>query len=540
LSDSTIPNPFSSPDSSITYTLIISNGVCTDTIVQNAQINNPILAIRNDTTLCNNENVNIIANSFGSSNYFVWSSNNQFTDTLNADPADSSIFVSPLSSTKYFISATSNNCVTTDSILVNYAGYTTSLVNDTICQGNATTLNIVVQPLQFINHNWSPLASILSGENTANPTVNPTTTTTYIDVTSNDFGCTGIDSLTIEVFPELLVTGGNTQSTCDTATLEIIITGQFDSITWATNNGFTETLNTSPLATSLLVDVKEDTWFYAMATNVFCSATDSFLVHYIGFDLNTRDTNICNGKNVTIEAISSPSQVLSYNWSPTSEIIGSDTTSEITINPILTTDYTVIAQNNLGCIDSTIARVYVSGFDPNLFTIFADKDTLINGESTQLQILPSTGFTYQWVPSSFLNNANIFNPIATPISTTTISYTVEITEISTNCKYYKTIAISAFELLCDEPTLFLPNAFTPNGDGENDILFVRGRIIEKLVLKIYNRWGALVFETNQQSIGWDGKYKTKLVDPGVFVYHLEVTCIDGQEYLKKGNVTVIR
>jgi gliding motility-associated-like protein len=540
LSDHIISNPFVTPDATTTYSLIISNGVCSDTITQAIQLNNPTLETSNDTTLCNNESVQLLANSFGTSSFFVWSSNSQFTDTLNSTPTDSTISVSPLNSTWYFVIATFNNCFTIDSVLVNYLGYTTTVLNDTICEGNSTPLNIAVQPAQSLNHNWSPLASIVSGANTANPIVNPTLTTTFFDTTANTFGCIVIDSLTIEVIPKLTITGGNTRSTCDTATLDIIITGQYNNITWSTNNGFTDTLNTNPLATSLLVDVKGNTWFYVMATNEICAAADSFLVNYIGFDLNTIDTNICNGESVTIETIPTPSQTLTYNWSPTLAIISGENTATITVNPTATTVYTVIAQNNLGCIDSTTSSVFVSGFDPNLLTIFADKDTLINGESTQLHILPNTGFTYQWDPSSFLNNPTISEPITTPLFTTTITYTVTLTEIGTNCPYYKTITIYALELLCDEPHVFLPNAFTPNGDNENDILLVRGRTIKKMVLKIYDRWGELVFETNQQAIGWNGTYKDALVDPGVFVYHLQVTCIDGQEYFKKGNVTVIR
>ena len=89
-------------------------------------------------------------------------------------------------------------------------------------------------------------------------------------------------------------------------------------------------------------------------------------------------------------------------------------------------------------------------------------------------------------------------------------------------------------------SFFFGFLFTTNADGENDILYVRGKTVEKVYLKIYDRWGELVFETDKQNIGWNGEYKGNIVDPGVFVYHLEITCIDGQEYLKKGNVTVIR
>ncbi|NQX96923.1 MAG: PKD domain-containing protein [Flavobacteriales bacterium] len=96
--------------------------------------------------------------------------------------------------------------------------------------------------------------------------------------------------------------------------------------------------------------------------------------------------------------------------------------------------------------------------------------------------------------------------------------------------------------------VFVPNAFTPNGDRENDVLFVRGGI-DEISFKIYNRWGELIFETNDQSIGWDGTYNGSPVDPGVFVYHLTTKCITPSaiteenivnETFKKGNITVIR
>ncbi|MFB0924787.1 MAG: gliding motility-associated C-terminal domain-containing protein, partial [Vicingaceae bacterium] len=126
----------------------------------------------------------------------------------------------------------------------------------------------------------------------------------------------------------------------------------------------------------------------------------------------------------------------------------------------------------------------------------ADKDTLINGESTQIHFLPTTGFTYQWSPPIYLNNDIIPEPITTPIPPSITTYTVELSEIGTTCKFYKTITIYAYEIVCGEPNVFIPNAFTPNGDGENDILFVRGRTVDKVALKIYDRWGEFVFKTD--------------------------------------------
>jgi len=96
------------------------------------------------------------------------------------------------------------------------------------------------------------------------------------------------------------------------------------------------------------------------------------------------------------------------------------------------------------------------------------------------------------------------------------------------------------ELICDEPDIFVPNTFTPNGDGQNDILFVRGRNIASLEFLVFDRWGELVFTTNDAAHGWDGTFQGRPVDPAVFVYHLTAYCLDGQRYFTKGNVTVVR
>ena len=115
-------------------------------------------------------------------------------------------------------------------------------------------------------------------------------------------------------------------------------------------------------------------------------------------------------------------------------------------------------------------------------------------------------------------------------------YEVEITlNVDNGCTaiYTETIERNA---LAD---IFVPNAFTPNNDGENDVLFVRGDF-EGMVFSIYDRWGEKMFETTKRDEGWDGTYNGVLVDPGVFVYHLKVQCTGVEDIFKKGNVTVIR
>ncbi|HMR42869.1 MAG TPA: gliding motility-associated C-terminal domain-containing protein, partial [Saprospiraceae bacterium] len=84
------------------------------------------------------------------------------------------------------------------------------------------------------------------------------------------------------------------------------------------------------------------------------------------------------------------------------------------------------------------------------------------------------------------------------------------------------------------------NAFTPNDDDVNDVLFVRGLFIDEVYFAVYNRWGEKVFESNALADGWDGTYKGKKVDPDVYGYYLRVKCFNGQDFFKKGNVSVLR
>ena len=376
-----------------------------------------------------------------------------------------------------------------------------------------------------------------------NPVKTYNTPGTYnVTLTITDSICNTTDTAyqTITVSPPITVAGGTTITTCDTATLSINTTGGPTYFIWSSNNQFTDTLNPNLTDSSLFINVTDTTWYYVMASNGPCSAIDSFLVNYTGFTIDALDTAICTGQQATINLINNSNYSLTYSWTPVTHIISGANSANPVVNPPTTTTYTVVAQNTHGCTATDTAQVAVSGFNPNNITIWADKDSLYGGEGTQLYVNPNSGFTYQWFPVFYLNNPNIWNPYATPPPPSTTTYNVILTEDGTGCQFLRTITLYAFEVNCGEPDVFIPNAFTPNNDNENDILFVRGKNVEKMVLKIYDRWGELVFETDKQNVGWDGTFKGALVDPAVFVYYLEITCVDGQEYFKKGNITVIR
>ena len=162
------------------------------------------------------------------------------------------------------------------------------------------------------------------------------------------------------------------------------------------------------------------------------------------------------------------------------------------------------------------------------------------GGSTQLFADPATGYSYQWTPPTGLSNSGSPAPFASPIETTTYTLNIIDSDLNGACQKSDTVTIRVFEFQCAFPLTFVPNAFTPNNDGANDVLYVRGQFIETFDLKIYDRWGELVFETQDKSQGWDGSFKGKELDPAVYVYHMNVVCIDGNSSFEKGNITLIR
>ncbi|HMG16507.1 MAG TPA: gliding motility-associated C-terminal domain-containing protein [Saprospiraceae bacterium] len=142
-------------------------------------------------------------------------------------------------------------------------------------------------------------------------------------------------------------------------------------------------------------------------------------------------------------------------------------------------------------------------------------------------------YIYKWSPPGTLSADDIYNPIAHP--TETISYFLTVSD--ENACIAKD-SITVFEVcLCN---VYLPNAFSPNDDEINDVLYVRGENFRSMELIIFNRWGQMVFKTTDQSIGWDGSHGGEKYDTDVFAFYLNVTCLNGEKYTKKGNINLIR
>jgi gliding motility-associated-like protein len=93
---------------------------------------------------------------------------------------------------------------------------------------------------------------------------------------------------------------------------------------------------------------------------------------------------------------------------------------------------------------------------------------------------------------------------------------------------------------CPDCIIDLPNAFSPNEDGMNDVLFILGSNFTRVQLTIYNRYGEKVFETRDATVGWDGTYNGKLQPNEVYYYYLNADCLNGQRIQKKGDITLLK
>ncbi|MFH2143725.1 MAG: PKD domain-containing protein, partial [Bacteroidota bacterium] len=234
----------------------------------------------------------------------------------------------------------------------------------------------------------------------------------------------------------------------------------------------------------------------------------------------------CNGRiQVIMNGGASPYY---YTWNQ------GDNTA--TVTHLCSGNYYVTVTDALGCKTYSDFFVGISDYIPPL-DIFADDYEIFIGQSTQLHATDSLQYYYIWEPPTSLNYTTVPHPIANPLVTTT--YELRIVDIY-GCSNIDTLTIYVKDVICDEPFIYVPNAFTPNGDGQNDILYVHSNIITELYFAIYDRWGEIMFETDDLSNGWDGTYKGELADPAVFVYYMRAVCLDEKTFVKKGNITLIR
>lgn len=199
---------------------------------------------------------------------------------------------------------------------------------------------------------------------------------------------------------------------------------------------------------------------------------------------------------------------------------------------------TLEAANKLGCKNDTSKNIMVP---PAPIINVLNNPIIAVGTSITLPLTYGPNIsTYNWVPPLNLSCADCSTPVASPKSTT--KYTVTATDIY-GCTNSNEITVI---VVCNDKNYFVPNTFSPNNDGNNDRFYPRGAGIARIQsMKIFNRWGEIVFErrnfsANDATLGWDGTYKGKKAETDTYIYMIEFVCENSVIFPYTGNVTLIR
>lgn len=631
LSNPALPDPVASPPSDTTYRLYVFNGICTDTIVQQVRLDSVRLLPPPDTVICSQDvPFTMSANGFGSADTFIWSSQPNFTDTLNFPTSDSNVTVFPMGNfTTYYIRAISaQGCETDASVTIGLndlqnplqasfsnpgtgcAPVTIAFSNTTNLQQNirfewdfgtgdtslafnptytfnqsgtyrvrllATdtsacaqvdsfnlditidadsnyTLDILaclnqetqvgVDPSNYPNgtFTWMP-AGAVNNPNAANPSGIFTQDTTLLLIAQE----TCLDSITNQITVEpIFAQAPPERITCsDQLPIQLGGTsfGSGQQFVWSSNPNLSDTLNSGNDSLLLTSPIQGSTnYYFQTVSQNGCIEIDTTLVLISDRLLTINgDLFICREDTAILTAQNLyPANALSYDWAPVASIIGPNDGPVIQANPIVPTAYTLTTVNDSGCVREDTILVSVSELDATLVLAEAADDTIIRGLSTELIGFPDNMvFSFVWSPNVGLETPSERITRAQPLETTTYTLVVQ-DPLNPDCQYLDQKTVHVVEIICGDPEIFVPNAFTPDGDGLNDEVFVRGRNLTELEFSIYNRWGELVFQTRNQQQGWDGRHNGSDADPAVYVYQLDAVCVDGQTYFHKGNLTLIR
>lgn len=341
-------------------------------------------------------------------------------------------------------------------------------------------------------------------------------------------GCFDSRTATIPVNNNLFVNAGNDVTICEGTSVTLTASSNGSIFSWSPASAINNTSTLSPV-----VSTKTTTTYIVTATLGVCANKDTVTVFVNPAPLPHAgsDTSICPEQNLLL----SGSGGTTFSWSPSTYL--SDASSA---NPVMSGAlkgnyvYSLDVKDNNGCSSLRPALVKVSVVSP---VVDAGTDTVVlTNHPVQLNAIDPghNGFVqYNWSPGTGLNNANIANPIA--IIDKDMTYKV-VAQTQNGCTATDEINLKVYKGV----EIYVPSAFTPNHDGHNDILkAIPAGIKEFKFFNIYDRWGRLVFQTKDASMGWDGRLNGALQN-GTFIWMAEGIDYNGNIVRRKGTTTMIQ
>lgn len=375
---------------------------------------------------------------------------------------------------------------------------------------------------------WTPLVSIVNS-NTATPTVTPTTTT-YYHVELDQSGCKNTDSVRVRVVSVVTLNAfADADTICLTDPVQLHAVSDGLQFLWDPAATLNNPTIKDPIATPTLTS----TLYHVVARIGSCRTERWVTVKAVPYPIANAgpDDTICYNKPAFLHGSHNGA---TFNWTPTSSLINANTLDP-TAFPATSTMYTLSVIGNQGCAKPKRDSVLITVL-PKIIP-YAGHDTMVI-VGQPLQLNAEGGVSYQWIPSTGLNNALIKNPIGIyGPEHDSIRYTVLVFNAA-GCVDSSHITVKIFKTV---PYVFVPTAFTPNGDGLNDLVFPIAVGIKQInYFSIYNRWGQLVFRTSVNGKGWDGKIGGTPQGSNVYVWMVSATDYLDKPIFLKGTVTLIR
>ena len=264
--------------------------------------------------------------------------------------------------------------------------------------------------------------------------------------------------------------------------------------------------------------------------------------------MSANGTTICPGTKATLLAISSDNNA-SINWytaaSGGNSIFTGAFFTTLTLNAN-TVYYAEAADDVTGCISATRAAVQVQMIQPLAAPQVTVSSTTVSSVTFQwsavagatgYQVSIDNGQTFT-TPSS--GSDGLTHTVSGLQPEKSVTIIVRATGSSACALSPNSTAVTGTTASPVGDQVFVANAFTPNGDGKNDIVYVRGINIRSMKFYVYDQWGELIYSSTNMTGGWDGTYKGSKEPMGVYIYYVEATMNDGTQVNKKGSITLLR
>ena len=472
-----------------------------------------------DAFVCGGGQTSTQLNASGGISY-VWTPATGLSNPNIANP-----IASPTAPTFYVVAVGVASCpkLRTDTVFVDVGTLPVfNTINDTlIC--NIDTLQLTTNGTG--NYTWSP-NYMISSTTVASPLVSPDIPTWYYVQLTDAVGCQSKDSVFVDVRDSVSLKLGGDTTICQTDGILLNITSDALNYQWTPSTYLNFDNIKQPLATPLT------TITYTVTGSIGkCKKQDDIKINVVPYPIANAgpDVNICTGFSAQLNAVGGTI----YTWSPATFLTDRLIPNPVSVNPSASIRYIVTVRDILGCPKPVKDTVWVKVYSPVIANAGPRDTSVVLGEPLLLN--GTGGASYVWSPPTWLNNPYVYNPVSLPPDN--IEYILTATDLN-GCIDIDSIRVHLFKVDSD---IYVPTAFTPNADGNNDVL--RPILLGMMRLnyfRVYNRWGVLMFSTSLKDKGWDGRYNGKAQDPATFVWMAEGINYKGETRRKKGYAVLIR